>query len=138
MYTSPLISFILYQSSVLFSSLNHSDFGYFSNEELEILPPNIFSDSPNFSINILVDVVFEAGKQIVVILSRPNKFTLPEPFTSDKIGSPPGSVVKPPDDNRVLFDLPSTTIFIGSGNSLSFKEMWRLTKYYLFSGFQCR
>ena len=94
---------------------NHTDFRNFSSEELEIHPPNIFIPSASLYIDILGDAVFEAEEHVVVALSRPSKLVLPEPFISNKTESPPDSIVKPPDDGRILFDLLSTTIIIQSG-----------------------
>ena len=74
--------------------------------------------SGSFFVDIVGDAVFEAEEWVVVSLSRPSKLTLPEPFMSDKIESPPDSIVNAPDDDRILFHLPTTTIVIRSGSLL--------------------
>ena len=87
----------------------------FESESLEVDPPNILTPQAGFFIRLFGDDIFETDEQLVITLVRPLKFQLPAPFTSDEIPSPTGSVVKPPEDERIIFDLRSTKLIIRSG-----------------------
>ena len=85
---------------------------------MEIHPPNSLDPVSFFEVTVIGDGIFEPEKQFVVALVSPNQLRLPQPFKSVKITSPPGSMVKPPEDDRIINDLPSTKVIFGSGNRL--------------------
>ena len=90
------------------------DFRGFESDSLEVLPPNILLPQAGFIIDIFGDDIFETDEQVVITLVRP-MLLLPEPFTSGKIPSPTGSVVKSLEDERIILDLRSTKLIIRSG-----------------------
>ena len=54
----------------------------------------------------------------MVNLGRPNTLIAPEPFKAKKTASPPETVVRPPEDDQIIFQRPFTTIIIRAGNQL--------------------
>ena len=96
-----------------------TDYQDFENGVVEVHYPNIFAPHNVFEVIIDPDDLFEPQEEIVVSLRRPNTLHPPEPFNGTKTESAENSVVRTPDDDRIIFDLQSTKIIIRGGNLIT-------------------
>ena len=95
----------------------------FSRRQVEFHPPDQFVPEDAFFIVILGDAVFEPEEHIMVSLNY-DQAVMPKPFVSHKHESPPNSTVKPPNNERIILDHPSTRIIIQDGK-LQLKALHR-------------